>query len=98
MFRGYLQTKDDVIRGTVIEKCLCNGRISKDEIEKRFQIQFDDYFLPELMRLHEFERDDLFEGRTSRMIRITPAGRIFVRAVARVFDAFQAAGVASTAV
>ena len=98
MFRGYVQTKDDVIRGAVIEECLCNGRISKDEIEKRFQIQFDDYFLPELMRLQELERDGLVEGRTSRTIGITPVGRIFVRAAAKVFDAFQAASVASKAV
>lgn len=96
--RGYILKKDDAIRGSVIEECLCNGRISKDSIEKRFQIHFDDYFMPELMRLNELERDGLIEGRTSRTIRLTPAGRIFVRAVARVFDAFQSSAVASMAV
>jgi oxygen-independent coproporphyrinogen-3 oxidase len=98
VFRGYVQTKDDTIRSAVIEECLCSGRISKDEIEKRFTIDFDDYFRPELMRLNELERDGLIEERTSRIMRVTPAGRIFVRAVARVFDAFQAAAVASKAV
>jgi len=48
--------------------------------------------------LNELERDGLVDGRNSRIIRITPAGRIFVRSVARVFDAFQAAAVASKAV
>jgi oxygen-independent coproporphyrinogen-3 oxidase len=98
VFRGYVQTHDDAIRGAVIEECLCNNRISKDEIEKRFHVRFDDYFLPELMRLHEFERDGLVEGRSTRTIRITPVGKIFVRAVARVFDAFQPATIASKAV
>jgi oxygen-independent coproporphyrinogen-3 oxidase len=98
VFRGYVLKKDDAIRGAVIEECLCNGRISKDSIEKRFEIDFDDYFMAELMRLNELERDGLVEGRTSRTIRITPAGRIFVRAVARVFDAFQSSAVASRAV
>jgi Mn-dependent DtxR family transcriptional regulator len=50
------------------------------------------------MRLKELERDGLLEGRSSRMIRITPTGRIFVRSVARVFDTFQSAAVASKAV
>jgi oxygen-independent coproporphyrinogen-3 oxidase len=98
VFRGYVQSRDDTIRAAVIEDCLCHGRISKDEIERRFQIQFDHYFLSELMKLHEHERDGLIEGRMSRTIRITPAGRIFVRAVARVFDVFRLAAVASKAV
>ena len=98
VFRGYVQTRDDAIRAAVIEDCLCNDRISKNEIERRFQINFDDYFLSELMRLHEYERDDLIEGRMSRMIRVRPAGRVFVRVIAKVFDAFQTAVVASKAV
>lgn len=98
VFRGYVQTRDDMIRGAVIEECLCNGRISKDDVEKRFAIEFDNYFRPELMRLNEFERDGLAEGRASRVIRITPVGRVFVRAVAHVFDAFQSAAVASKVV
>jgi oxygen-independent coproporphyrinogen-3 oxidase len=98
VFRGYIQTNDDAIRGAVIEECLSNGWISKDAIETRFQVHFDDYFMTELMRLNELERDGLVEGRTSRVIRLTPAGRIFVRAVARVFDTFQSSIVASKAV
>jgi hypothetical protein len=50
------------------------------------------------MRLHEFERDGLIEGRLTPTIRVTPVGKIFVRAVARVFDAFQSATIASKAV
>jgi oxygen-independent coproporphyrinogen-3 oxidase len=98
VFRGYVQTRDDAIRAAVIENCLCNGRISKDAVEKSFQIDFDDYFRPELMRLNELERDGLIDGRTSRVIRVTRAGKIFVRAVAKVFDAFRPAAIASRAV
>jgi oxygen-independent coproporphyrinogen-3 oxidase len=98
VFRAYVQTKDDSIRGAVIEECLCNGRISKDEIERRFGISFDDYFTPETMQLQQYERDGLIEGRMSRTIRITPVGRIYVRTIAKVFDAFQTAPVASKAV
>jgi oxygen-independent coproporphyrinogen-3 oxidase len=98
VFRGYTQTRDDLIRGAVIEECLCNGRIWKDGIERRFNIDFDAFFRPELRRLHELELDGLIEDRTSRIMRVTPAGRIFVRTIANVFDAYQAASVASKAV
>jgi oxygen-independent coproporphyrinogen-3 oxidase len=98
VFRGYIQTREDEIRSTVIEECLCNGRISKDAVEKRFLIHFDDFFRPELARLHEFETDGLIEGRTSRVILVTCAGRIFVRTIAQVFDSFQPGAVASKAV
>jgi len=98
VFRGYVQTRDDSIRAAVIEDCLCNSRISKNEIERRFDINFDDYFSSELMRLREYEHDGLIEERMSRTVRITPAGRVFVRTIARVFDAFQSAAVASKAV
>ena len=98
VFRGYIQTKDDCIRGAVIEDWLCNGKVSKDSIEKRFHVHFDEYFRLELMRLAEHERDGLIEGRMARVIRITPVGRIYARAVAKVFDVFQSAAVASKAV
>jgi oxygen-independent coproporphyrinogen-3 oxidase len=98
VFRGYVQTADDSIRGAVIEDCLCNGRISKDAIEDRFEICFDDYFMPELMRLSQYECDGLIKGRLTRAIGVTAVGRIFIRSIAKVFDAFQPAAVASKAV
>ena len=98
VFRGYVQSRDDSIRAAVIEDCLSNAQISKGKIENRFSISFDDYFRLELMRLIELERDGLIEDRHSRIIRMTDRGRTFLRAVARVFDAFQPAAVASKAV
>jgi oxygen-independent coproporphyrinogen-3 oxidase len=98
VFRGYVQSKDDAIRAAVIEDCLCNSQISKDAIEKRFSIVFDHYFRPELARMDGLVCDGLVEGTTSRVIRVTRSGRIFVRVVAKVFDAFQSAAVASKAV
>jgi oxygen-independent coproporphyrinogen-3 oxidase len=98
VFRGYVQSVDDLIRSSIIEECLCCGRISKDAIETRFHIVFDEYFSPELIRMNALENDGLIEGRASRAIRVTPEGRIFVRTVAQVFDVFRPASVASKAV
>jgi len=65
---------------------------------QRFSIVFDDYFRPELARMDGLVRDGLVEETTSRVIRVTSSGRIFVRIVAKVFDAFQSAAIASKAV
>jgi oxygen-independent coproporphyrinogen-3 oxidase len=97
-FRGYTMTQEDAIRGAVIEDCLCNARVSKDGIEARFSINFDEHFAPELAALAQLESDGLIEGRASRTINVTATGRIFVRSIARVFDAFETTAVASKAV
>jgi oxygen-independent coproporphyrinogen III oxidase len=98
VFRGYVQSRDDVIRGAVIEECLCSGRISKEAVENRFGIQFDEYFGPELAHLKAMGHDGLITGAETHHITVTPVGRIFIRSIAKVFDAFQSAAVASKAV
>jgi oxygen-independent coproporphyrinogen-3 oxidase len=98
VIRGYIMTEDDRIRGTVIEKILCHASLSKADVERQFGIEFDKYFEPELLRLQEFERDALVSGIDSPTLQVTPVGRIFIRTIAQVFDAFQAAPVASRAV
>ena len=97
VFRGYVMSADDEIRGAVIESTLCNRVVRKLDIQSAFSISFDDYFGFELERLSEFQRDGLVEM-DSREIRVTDVGRFFVRAIAQVFDAFAPAGVASKAV
>jgi oxygen-independent coproporphyrinogen-3 oxidase len=98
VFRGYVLSKDDQIRATVIDSLLCTGTIRKEEIDKRFSIDFNDYFLRELTRLREFERDGLIEGCEGSTPTVTDTGRILVRPIAQVFDVFQSASVASKAV
>jgi oxygen-independent coproporphyrinogen III oxidase len=98
VFRGYVQSQDDAVRAAVIEDCLCSGWISKDAVEERFNIRFDEYFKSEVAYLKPMEQDQLVKGVTSRQIAVTPVGRVFIRSIAKVFDAFQPASVASKAV
>lgn len=97
-FRGYKLTEDDRIRGAVIENILCHNVVVKEEFEKRFGIAFDDYFRDELVQLKGFEADGLVDTSENGTIRVTSTGRVFVRSIAQVFDAFQPQPIASKAV
>jgi oxygen-independent coproporphyrinogen-3 oxidase len=85
--RGYRLSPDDRIRRSVIGRLLCHTIIRKDEVEKELGIVFDEYFAAELARLEEFRSDGLVEL-DGPEIRVVGLGRIFIRNVAMVFDAY----------
>ncbi len=85
--RGYRLSPDDFIRRSVIGRLLCHTVIRKDEVEREHNIAFDRYFAAELARLEEFRSDGLVEIE-GREIRVVGLGRIFIRNVAMVFDAY----------
>jgi oxygen-independent coproporphyrinogen-3 oxidase len=85
--RGYRLSPDDVIRREVISRLLCHTVIVKDEISKQFDINFDEYFAPELARLKTPEADGLVVI-NGKEIRTAWLGRIFIRNLAMVFDPY----------
>jgi oxygen-independent coproporphyrinogen-3 oxidase len=85
--RGIRLSREDRLRRTVINRILCHAVLIKSEIESEFGIAFDDYFDKELRALRELERDSLIRLDDDR-IEIAPLGRIFIRNVAMVFDAY----------
>lgn len=85
--RGYLLNDDDVLRRTVINRLLCHTLIRKTEIEHEFGIDFDDYFAAEMARLESFAADGLVILGPGE-IHATWLGRIFIRNIAMVFDAY----------
>ena len=90
---GHLLSRDDLIRHKVIQKyIMCDFQINKEEINQELQINFDEYFQPELKRLQALEKDGLVEFEGSRMIRVTSLGKPFVRHIAFVFDAYYSNG------
>ena len=90
--RGIRLSREDKLRRTVISRILCHSVLVKSEIEREFGIAFDDYFDKELKILRELERDSLVRLNDDR-IEIAPLGRIFIRNVAMVFDAYLERGV-----
>jgi len=85
--RGYRLSADDRIRRAVISRLLCHTVIPKAEVEREFEISFDEYFRGELDLLESLRADGLVELSTAE-IRVTPLGRIFIRNAAMVFDRY----------
>ncbi|HIC97173.1 MAG TPA: coproporphyrinogen III oxidase, partial [Aquificaceae bacterium] len=81
----------DFIRREVIMDIMCNLGVNFKKIEDMFDVVFEDYFEKELEELTELERDGLIEL-GDRRIRILPAGRLLIRNVAMVFDAYLRSG------
>jgi oxygen-independent coproporphyrinogen-3 oxidase len=85
--RGYRLSDDDQLRRALISRLLCHAVIRKDVLSVEFDVNFDEYFAPELARLAPFVEDRLVEYATNE-IRVTLLGRIFIRNVAALFDPY----------
>jgi oxygen-independent coproporphyrinogen-3 oxidase len=85
--RGWRSSDDDVLRRDVISRVLCHGRLCKREIEAEFAIDFDRYFAAELKQLADLERDGLVRLLPDE-IQVTLLGRVFLRVIGMVFDAY----------
>lgn len=88
--RGVRLTPDDTLRAAVIQSLMCHEQVDFDIVERTFGIDFAEYFGAELARLETLELDGLVERRPRGLL-VTPAGRLLVRHVAMVFDAYLAA-------
>jgi oxygen-independent coproporphyrinogen-3 oxidase len=87
--RGYTLDDDDKLRRHVITELMCNFRIDKAAVEKRFGVRFDDYFAAELAELRvSGPVQDGFLELTPETLLITRAGRLFVRNVCMSFDRY----------
>lgn len=78
--RGLFLSEDDKRRRSVITQLMCNFWVDLGE-------DATSYFALELERLRAFEEDGLVV-RTGTQLELTPLGRLFMRNVAMVFDAY----------
>jgi len=85
--RGIHLSADDLARRAVIQALFCQLEVNTRAFGARLGISFEAYFVEELARLEPFARDGLVELRPGS-IRVTAAGRILLRSVAAVFDAY----------
>jgi oxygen-independent coproporphyrinogen-3 oxidase len=85
--RGFLRSRDDVIRADVIHRLMCNFVIELGEVEERWDLEFRDYFRDDLALLAPLEGEGLVEIGDGR-IRATSVGELFVRNLAMCFDRY----------
>jgi oxygen-independent coproporphyrinogen-3 oxidase len=87
MHRGVTMTRDDTIRKDVIQQIMCHASIDIRATERRLGIEFDAYFHAALERLGSLQDDGLVQVASAR-IDLTSRGRLLMRNVAMVFDAY----------
>ncbi len=86
-WRGCAYTEDDRRRKWVIQALMCDFFLSYGNYESKFGDKFEVTFADELPQLREFFTDGiLVQG--DRSLSVTPLGRLFIRNVAMVFDAY----------
>ncbi|CAG9189325.1 Oxygen-independent coproporphyrinogen III oxidase [Paraburkholderia tropica] len=85
--RGVRLSADDRLRRDIITELMCNLELRFDEFEAAYGVRFLSAFAPELERLRGFEANGLV-ARSSNRLEVLPAGRMFVRNIAMVFDRY----------
>jgi oxygen-independent coproporphyrinogen-3 oxidase len=85
--RGLARSHDDSVRHAVIQRLMCDFALDIPAFERDHAVRFDDYFAREMPALRSFEADGLLAlGRNA--IAVTRKGRLLVRNVAMIFDAY----------
>ncbi len=85
--RGVVLTPEDALRRDVITRLMCNFHLDRGEIERRHGIDFGEHFAAEIEALKVPEGHG-FVRLTPEAIEVVGAGRLFIRNVCMVFDAY----------
>lgn len=85
--RGVQLTDDDLVRRAVIQQLMCHERVDCAGIGYEFGIDFKRYFRRELEELQRLQADGLIYVRNNTF-GLTEVGRLLMRNVAMVFDAY----------
>lgn len=80
-------TEDDRIRRDWISRLMCKPQVHFKAFEEKWGVNPEEYFSDEWNRLDELEEDGLII-QLDNNIKITNRGRLFLRNIAMVFDAY----------
>ncbi len=87
VMKGYEMHQDDIIRKEVIMRIMCDFELDFEEIEKKFDINFEEYFQYGLNNFDDFIEDNLVTIE-NRKIKVAEMGRLLIRNIAMNFDGF----------
>jgi oxygen-independent coproporphyrinogen-3 oxidase len=85
--RGIELEPDDLLRREVITSLICNFRLDIKALEIKWRFSFGTHFKAELEDLQQMESDGLLNIDRDNLY-ILPAGRLLVRNICMVFDAY----------
>lgn len=85
--RGYLLTDEDRLRGQVIMKLMCDLALDFDALGAVWNINFREHFASAIVQLEEPAADGLIEWTGAGFV-VTQRGRLFIRNLAMLFDAY----------
>lgn len=85
VFRGMRLSEDDQLRADVIQRLMCQGEIPIDALERRYLVDFHEYFADALAQLQPLVDDGLVRIEARRII-ATSRGRLLLRNIAMCFD------------
>jgi oxygen-independent coproporphyrinogen-3 oxidase len=87
VFRGMRLGEDDQLRADLIQSLMCQGEIPVAALERRYAIDFAEYFSTALDRLAPLAEDGLVRVEEQR-IAVTARGRLLLRNIAMCFDRY----------
>lgn len=87
VYRGVELSEDDELRRDVITRLISHFHINFAQIDVLWQIRFKEYFAQELMNLKPMVEDELITL-TERDLYVSTKGRLLVRNICMVFDAY----------
>ncbi|WP_426144466.1 oxygen-independent coproporphyrinogen III oxidase [Polaromonas sp. DSR2-3-2] len=85
--KGFELSADDVLRREIIMTLMCSAPVEFDAVNRDHGIDFSTYFAHELALLQPYQEAGLITI-DAQAIRVTPKGRMFVRASGMVFDKY----------
>lgn len=85
--KSYLLNSDDLLRRDVIMKLMCGLQLNWEDLDVKYQIYSTEYFAEEIEALSEMESDGLLINSDKGII-VTELGRLFLRNIAMIFDAY----------
>ena len=85
--KAYTLNQDDEIRRDCNYSLQCNQELNINEIERKYNISFSDYFPNELLKLKKYEKHGLVDIKNNE-IKVTNIGRYFVIKICQIFDTF----------
>ncbi|MFM8314340.1 MAG: oxygen-independent coproporphyrinogen III oxidase [Deltaproteobacteria bacterium] len=86
-FRGCLLTQDDKERKWIIQQLMCKFVLRFQDYQKLFQKDFAKQFQSEILKLSDFSQEGILKVDSDSIV-ITDLGRLFIRNVAMIFDAY----------